>query len=114
MQTQVTVNFSIYSITFLVYFKVNIKMEKVSYDDINSAFNNLSLNHSIIKETTNSENESPDPVLSTFKPIVSNAIDILREKKEAPRRGLYLQTHNKNTSFTTRTNFRLRVLSQVL
>ena len=66
-------------------------MEKTSYDDINSAFNNLSLNHSIIKETTNSENESPDSVLSTFKPIVLSAIDILR--------GLYLQSHNKNTSF---------------
>ena len=74
-------------------------MEKASYDDINSAFNNLSLNHSIIKETTNSENESPDSVLSTFKPIVLRAIDILREKKEALRRGLYLQPHNKKTSF---------------
>ena len=59
-------------------------MEKASYDDINSAFNNLSLNHSIIKETTNSENESPDSVLSTFKPIVLSAIDILREKKKRP------------------------------
>ena len=74
-------------------------MEKASYGDINSAFNNLSLNHSIIKETTNSESESPDSVLSTFKPIVLSAIDIFREKKEAPRRGLYLQPHNKNTSF---------------
>ena len=59
-------------------------MEKASYDDINSAFSNLSLNHSIIKETTNSENESPDSVLSIFKPIVLSAIDILREKKKRP------------------------------
>ena len=59
-------------------------MEKASYDDINSAFNNLSLNHSIIKETPNSENESPDSVSSTFKPIVLSAIDILREKKKRP------------------------------
>ena len=59
-------------------------MEKASYDDINSAFNNSSLNHSIIKETTDSENESPDSVLSTFKPIVLSPIDILREKEKRP------------------------------
>ena len=40
-------------------------MEEASYDDINTAFNKLSLNHSIIKEATNSENESQDSVLST-------------------------------------------------
>ena len=59
-------------------------MEEASYDDINTAFNRLSLNHSIIKEATNSENESPDSVLSTFKPIVLSAIDILRDKKKRP------------------------------
>ena len=59
-------------------------MEKASYDDINSTFNNLSLDHSITKETTNSENESPDSLLSTFKPIVLSAIDILHEKKKRP------------------------------
>ena len=59
-------------------------MEEGSYDDINTAFKNLSLNHSIIKETTNSENESPDSVLSTFKLIVLNAIDILCDKKKRP------------------------------
>ena len=57
-------------------------MEKASYDDINSAFNNLSLNHSIIKEITNSENEGSDSVLSTSKPIFLSAIGILREKKK--------------------------------
>ena len=67
-------------------------MEKGSYDDINSAFNNLSLNHSIIKETTNSENESPDSVLSTFRPIVLSAIDILREKRSAQTWTLFTTT----------------------
>ena len=41
-------------------------MEHASYDDINTAFDNLSLNHSIIKEVTNGENGSRDSVLSTF------------------------------------------------
>ena len=45
-------------------------MEEASYDDINTAFNNFSLNHSFTKEITNSENESRDSVLSTFKPLV--------------------------------------------
>ena len=59
-------------------------MEEPSYDDINTAFNNLSLNHSIIKETTNSENESWDSVLATFKPLILSATDILRDKKKRP------------------------------
>ena len=59
-------------------------MEEASYDGINTAFNNLSLNQSIIKEITNSENESRDSVLSTFKPLVLSAIDILRNKKKRP------------------------------
>ena len=42
----------------------------------------MSLNHSIIKEMTNSENASQDSVLSTFKPLVLSAIDILRDKKK--------------------------------
>ena len=58
-------------------------MEEVSYDDINTAFKNSSLNHSIIKETTNSEKESRDSVLSTFKPLVLSVIDI-RDKKKHP------------------------------
>ena len=33
-------------------------MEEASYDDTNTAFNNISLNQSIIKEITKSENES--------------------------------------------------------
>ena len=57
-------------------------MEEASYDDINTAFNNLSLNQSIIKDITNSENESRDSVLSTCKPLVLSAIDILRNKKK--------------------------------
>ena len=57
-------------------------MEEASFDDINAAFNNLSLTHSIITEITNSENESRDSVLSTFKPLVLSAIDILRDKKQ--------------------------------
>ena len=57
-------------------------MEEASYDDINTAFNNISLNQSIIKEITKSENESRDSVLSTFKPLVLSAIDILRNKKK--------------------------------
>ena len=32
-------------------------MEEASYDDINTAFNNLSLNQSIITEINKSENE---------------------------------------------------------
>ena len=44
-------------------------MEEASYDDINTAFNNLSLNQSIITEITKSENESRDSVFSTFKPL---------------------------------------------
>ena len=56
-------------------------MEEASYDDINTAFNNLSLNQSIIKEITKSENESRDSVLSTFKPLVLSAIDILPTKR---------------------------------
>ena len=59
-------------------------MEEASYGDINTAFDNLSSNHSIIKEVTNGENGSRDSVLSTFKPIVLSAIDILRDKKERP------------------------------
>ena len=59
-------------------------MEEASYDDINTAFNNLSLNQSIITEITKSENESRDSVLSTFKPLVLSAIDILRNKKKRP------------------------------
>ena len=58
-------------------------MEEASYDDINTAFNRLSLNHSIIKEATNSENESQDSVLSTFKPVVLSAIDIFVTKRSA-------------------------------
>ena len=54
-------------------------MEEAPYDDINNAFNNLSLNHSIIKEITNSENESLVSVLSTFQPIVLSAVGILRD-----------------------------------
>ena len=50
-------------------------MEEASHDDINTAFNNLSLDQSIIKEITNSENESRDSVLSTFRPLVLSAID---------------------------------------
>ena len=57
-------------------------MEEATYDDINTAFNNLSLNHSFIKEINNSENESQDSVLSTFKPLVLSTIDILRDKKK--------------------------------
>ena len=56
-------------------------MEDASYDDINTAFNNLSLNHSIIKGISNSKNESQDSVLSTFKPLDLSATDILRDKK---------------------------------
>ena len=59
-------------------------MEEPSYDDINTAFNNLLLNQIIIKEITNSENESRDSVLSTFKLLVLSAIDILRNKKKRP------------------------------
>ena len=59
-------------------------MEEASYDDINTAFNNLSLNQSIITEITKSENESRDSVPSTFKPPVLSAIDILRNKKKHP------------------------------
>ena len=59
-------------------------MEEASYDDINTAFNNLSLNQSIIKVITKSENESRDSVLSTFKPLALSAIDILRNKKKRP------------------------------
>ena len=59
-------------------------MEKASSDDINTAFDNLSLNHSIIKETTNSGNESQDSVLSTFKPLVLSAIYILCDRKIRP------------------------------
>ena len=61
-----------------------IIMEQALYDDINTAFNNLSLNHSIINERTNSESKSRDSVLSTFKPLVLSAIDILRDKKKRP------------------------------
>ena len=57
-------------------------MEEATYDDKNTAFNNLSLNHSFIKEINNSENGSQDSVLSTFKPLVSSTIDILRDKKK--------------------------------
>ena len=57
-------------------------MEDSSYDDINTAFNNLSLNHSIIKGISNSKNESQDSVLSTFKPLDLSATDILRDKKK--------------------------------
>ena len=32
-------------------------MEEVSYDDMNTAYNNLSLNQSIIKEITNSDSD---------------------------------------------------------
>ena len=59
-------------------------MEEDSYDDINTAFNNLSLNQNIIKVITKSENESRDSVLSTFKPLALSAIDILRNKKKRP------------------------------
>ena len=59
-------------------------MEEALYDDINTAFYNLSLNRSIIKEITNSENESRDSALSTFKPLALSAIDILRDKKKRP------------------------------
>ena len=41
-------------------------MEEASYDDINTAFNNLSLNQSIIKEITNSENEIQYYLLSNL------------------------------------------------
>ena len=58
-------------------------MEEASYDDINTAFNNLSLNHSIINEIPNSENESRDSVLSTFKLLVLSAIDILGNKRSS-------------------------------
>ena len=71
-------------------------MEKASYNDINTAFSNLSLNHSIIKETTNSENESPDSVLSTFKPIVLSAIN---KKKRPDVDSIYnhiIKTHASN------------------
>ena len=61
-----------------------IIIEEASYDDINTAFNNLSLNHNIIKEITNSENESRDSVICTFKPLVLSAIDISRDKKKRP------------------------------
>ena len=57
-------------------------MEDASYDDINTAFNNLSLNHSIIKGISNSKNESQDSVLSTFKPLDLSPTDILRDKKK--------------------------------
>ena len=59
-------------------------MEEASYDDINIVFNNLSLNNSIVKEITNSENETRDSVLSTFKPLVLSAIDLMRDKKKRP------------------------------
>ena len=59
-------------------------MEEASYDDINTAFNKLSLNHSIIKEITNSENECWDSILSTLKPLVLSVIDIFRNKKKRP------------------------------
>ena len=59
-------------------------MEEASYGNINTAFNNLSLNQNIIKEITSSENESRDSVLSTFKPLVLSAIDILCNKKKRP------------------------------
>ena len=59
-------------------------MDEASYDDINTAFNNLSLNHIIIKEITNSENESRDSVLSTFKSLVLSATEILHDKKKSP------------------------------
>ena len=54
-------------------------MEEAPYDDINNAFNNLSLNHSIIKEITNNENDSLVSVLSAFQPIVLSAAGILRD-----------------------------------
>ena len=59
-------------------------MEEASYNDINIVFNNLSLNNSIVKEITNSENETRDSVLSTFKPLVLSAIDLMRDKKKRP------------------------------
>ena len=58
-------------------------MEEASYDEINTAFNNLSLNHSIIKEIPNSENESQDSVLSAFKLLVLSATDTLRNKRSS-------------------------------
>ena len=59
-------------------------MEEASYDGINTAMNNLSLNQSIIKEITNKTNESRNLVLYTFKPLVLSAIDILPNKKKRP------------------------------
>ena len=44
-----------------------ITMEESSNDDINTAFNTFSLNHSIIKEVSNSGNKSQDTVLYSFK-----------------------------------------------
>ena len=57
-------------------------MEDASYEDKNFVFNNLSLNNSIVKEITNSENETRDSVLSTVKPLALSAIDIIRDKKK--------------------------------
>ena len=37
----------------------------MTFDDISTALNNLSLNHSIIKEISNIENESQDSVTAT-------------------------------------------------
>ena len=56
----------------------------ISCDDINTDFSNLSLYHSIIKEINKSENGSQDAVLSTFKPLVLCAIDIVGDKKKHP------------------------------
>ena len=73
---------------------------KASYDDINTAFNNLSLNHNI-KEITKSESESQDSALSIFKPLVLSATDILLDKKKREDVDSIgrVQSHNKNTSF---------------
>ena len=57
-------------------------MKKTLHDDINIDFNNLSLNHSIIKEINDSENEIQDSVLSTFKPLLLSPINNLRDKKK--------------------------------
>ena len=44
-----------------------ITIEESSNNDINTPFNNFSLNHSIIKDVNNSENKRQDTILSSFK-----------------------------------------------
>ena len=49
---------------------------------MNTALNNLSLNHSIVKEITYSENESRHSVLSIFIPLVLIPFDTLRDNNK--------------------------------